>query len=126
MGSPGTNLDLGSGGFGRAMFFIDSIERLPRKLCRVILLLLRVVTFRIHFPKLPKVFICMMFGPSGRDHGHHNQVFRILDTPKLRQTLQDNLNHVQTCDFGKLQNLAISTSFKCWKRWGPEKSGRSI
>ena len=85
--NPGrSRTNCGFGVWGRvcgAIFIINFIaQRIGQTLRRIILLHLGLVTFRIHFRKIRKPFIFMVFGPSGRDHDSQNQLYLILGTPR--------------------------------------------
>ena len=68
----GKNPDLGSAVVWGAIFTIIFKKRVARKLRRIILLHFGLVTFNIHFPKIRKVLMFMIFGPSERDHDFPN------------------------------------------------------
>ena len=82
-GTSGDNPDLGSGGGLGAPFLLEILrnEYVTRNLCRSTLLHLGVVAFRIHFGKIRKPIIFMIFGPGGCDHDCENQLYSTLETP---------------------------------------------
>ena len=53
--------------------FIVNLKRVGQKLRRFMLLHFGLVAFRIHVPHTQKVIMCMVVGPSGRDHDAQNQ-----------------------------------------------------
>ena len=53
---------------GGGIFIVKAHKRMARKLRVIILLHLGLVSFRFHFGRTLKVFIFMIFGPSGRGH----------------------------------------------------------
>ena len=73
--------DLGSGEVWGTNFTLNFHKRVAQKLCIIVLLRLGLVTFGFHFGEIRKVFIFMIFGPSGHVHLPQNQLFLILDTP---------------------------------------------
>ena len=68
------------GGLG-AICILNFNKRLAQKLRRIILLHFGHATFRMHFRKTRKPFICIVFGPGGRDRGPQHQLFLALETP---------------------------------------------
>ena len=74
---------------------VNLIKRFAQKLHRIILLYLKLVTFRIHFRKIRKSIIFMVFGPS-----------RHQDTPTNSRKVS---NHVGKYDFGKHRNVGNRT-----------------
>ena len=72
------------GGLG-AIFTVD---RIARKLCRIILLRFGLVIFKFHYWRTRKSFF-MVLGPSRRDHDSQNQLFFVLEILgylKIRET----------------------------------------
>ena len=75
------NLDLGSRGVWVVILIVRSFKkRVARKVRRFILLHFGLVTFRIHFSKIQKVPVRIIFGLVGRVHGSQNQFSSILET----------------------------------------------
>ena len=65
---------------------VDFKKRVARKIRRIILLHLGLVTFQFHFPKIRVVFIFMIFGSGGRVHGPQKTIMLDLgDTKVLRK-----------------------------------------
>ena len=71
---------LGPGGSEGAILTVNFEKRVARKLRRIILLHLRLITFGFHFGKTRKPFICMIFGLFGYVRDSQNQ-FLALETP---------------------------------------------
>ena len=67
------------GGLG-GKFLVSSNTRMARKLRRIILLHFGLVTFNFHFPKFPHIFIFMVFGLSGHDHGPQKTLYLTVDS----------------------------------------------
>ena len=61
-------------------FVVNVEKRVAQKLRRIILLHSRLVSFRSHFPKVRKVIIFMIFGPSGNVHDSQIQLCLTLET----------------------------------------------
>ena len=98
-----------------SMFTINISFRKARKLHRIILLRIGLVTFNFHFSKIQKVFMFMIFGPSGHDHDQlrefsppHPSPFRfppcISPTPRFGQLFW----HV-------LPFICVGLRDRCWK-----------
>ena len=73
--------DLGSGESGGGISIVNFVERVARKLRRIVLFRFGLMNFMIHFRETRKPIIFMVFGPSGCDHDSQNQLFFILETP---------------------------------------------
>ena len=110
----------------------------------VMLLHSGLVTFRIHFPK-PKQSSFVVFVRLGeRVHDSQNQLFRMLETPKLLQAIQDRfpihfreicfVENFTICDMCVLccwkngnraiLNIRLIDSWKCWT-WAQYPSAKA-
>ena len=97
----------------------------PKKLRRIILLHIGVVTFRFHFPKIREVLIFMIFGPGGRVDESQQQLLLLLllllvtlDTPELHKTNKENTNafqehisfaNINIMEIGKIEKTRAET-----------------
>ena len=92
--------------------FVNIMKRIAQKLRKTILLHFGLVTFRFHYWKTRKVIICMVSGPGGRDHDSPNQLFLIVEAPRLFKRIQEKQITFKHDCFGKYENLE---SWNCWK-----------
>ena len=80
MGLQSKNSDLGYDWVCRSIFTVKFENKITQKLRIIILLHGELVTFNFRFPKIPKVFSFMIFGPSAHVHDPKKQLFLTLDT----------------------------------------------
>ena len=81
---------LGSSGVWGRMFIVIVEKSVAHKLRRIILFHFGLVFGRCHFPKIWKVLIFLIFGPSGRGHGPHTPMSLNLFWILIRQTNSNN------------------------------------
>ena len=67
------------------------------------------VTCNFHFLKTRKVFMFMLFGPSGNVHDPQNQLFLTVDPPNSLQEYKENTNSFKQVFVGEISE---SPNFK--------------
>ena len=79
---------------GGRCFIVNIIQRIARKLRRIIMLHSGLRTFKIHVGKTSKVNIFMVVGPGGRVHDSQNQSDLPFGNTRILQRIQEQLpNH---------------------------------
>ena len=71
-------------GSGGTFLKLNFDKRVAQKLRRIILLHIGLVILNVHFPKVRKVIIFMMFGPNGHVHDSHNHFSNFGYTKSLK------------------------------------------
>ena len=99
---------------------VHCIKRMVQKLSGVILLHFGLIAFRLHFGRIHKVIIFMIFGPSGRDHDSPNQLSLTLDTPNYSKRFRNNPeSFLQNIWFVKISEYWKSAILKVVEKTGP-------
>ena len=107
----------------RTLLIIKIWKRIARKLCIIIFLQFRLVTFGIHFRKTWKVIDLLVFGPSGRDHNSQNQYFIFGDT-EILQIIQGTQSPSQFEQISRreISNIGKSNILEIVEKMGADKS----
>ena len=117
-GNPGKIVDLGSSGSG-AIFIVNIIQRLARKLRRIILLHLGITTFRFHYGRTLKLLIFMILGFSGVSMTPKPIIFHLWRPQDTPNNSRKSPSHFQKYSFWKCQHLGNPCCWKYWERQEP-------
>ena len=98
-------LVLGAGGVWGPIFTVNCKRRVARKLCRIILLHLGLITSNFHFLKRKNVLISTNSGPRGRDPDSQNQLCLTLETPNYFNKCKNSQNYFRKSYVWKLSDL---------------------